>query len=213
MAGELNEKLANAPQTLIIACGALARELKTLIALNGWSHVKLACLPAGLHNRPDRITAAVRAKIYAARQQFAKILCLYGDCGTGGKLDAMLASEGVERIEGAHCYAFFTGLEAFDALAEAEPGTFYLTDYLVRHFDRLVIRGLGLDRHPELHAAYFGNYSRVLYLAQIPDPALEAKARLAAAQLQLPLEMRFSGLGSIERYLAGAIATQGALHG
>jgi hypothetical protein len=146
------------PRTLLIACGALAREVLALIRINGWSHLEVSCLPAKLHNTPARIPEAVRVKIRAARTRYDKIFVLYGDCGTGGGLDAVLADEGVERIPGPHCYAFYNGVDAFLAQAEAEPACFYLTDYLARHFERLVIEGLGLDRHPELLPLYFGNY-------------------------------------------------------
>jgi hypothetical protein len=146
----------------------------------------------------------VRRKIRANRGRYRRILCLYGDCGTGGRLDEMLAKEGVERIEGAHCYAFYAGLDAFDAMMEEEIGTFFLTDYLVRFFDRLVIEGLGLDRHPELRADYFGNYRRVVWLAQAPDADLEARARAAAARLGLPLETRMTGLRGLEGFLERA---------
>ena len=168
---------ADKPDTLVIACGALAKELLAAIRLNRWSHLSVTCLPAILHNRPERITEAVRGKIRANRTRYRRILCLYGDCGTGGRLDEMLAEEGVERIEGAHCYAFYAGLDAFDQMMEEEIGTFFLTDYLVRFFDRLVMEGLGLDRHPELLADYFGNYAKVVWLAQAPDADLERRAR------------------------------------
>ncbi len=190
------------PRILVIACGALARELLAVIALNGWSHMSVTCLPAKLHNEPRKITAAVRAKIRAGRRRFERILCLYGDCGTGGLLDAMLAEEGVERIEGAHCYEFYAGSAPFAAMAEAEPGTFYLTDYLVRHFDRLVIKGLALDRHPELLPDYFGNYRRVVYLAQTEDAQLRAQALAAATRLGLAFEMRQTGLDGLQGFLA-----------
>ncbi len=131
---------------LVIACGALAREVLALKL----EHIDIACLPAQLHNHPKQIPEAMRAKIRANREAYDEILCLYGDCGTGGELDRVLEDEGVRRIEGAHCYEFYAGGAAFSALAEEEPGTFYLTDFLVRHFDALVIRGLGLDRFPEL---------------------------------------------------------------
>ena len=143
-----------ARRILVIACGALAREVLALKL----DAIDVACLPAQLHNHPKQIPEAMRAKIRANRESYDEILCLYGDCGTGGELDRVLAEEGVSRIEGAHCYAFYAGEEAFAALAEEEPGTFYLTDFLVRHFDALVIRGLGLDRFPELRDDYFGNY-------------------------------------------------------
>jgi hypothetical protein len=190
-----------APDTLVIACGALAKELLAAISLNSWSHLAVTCLPAILHNRPERITEAVRRKIRANRRRYRRILCLYGDCGTGGRLDEMLTEEGVERIEGAHCYAFYAGLDSFDAMLEEEIGTFFLTDYLVRFFDRLVIEGLGLDRHPELLGDYFGNYKRVVWLAQAPDADLEARALAAAARLGLPLERRMTGLSGLETFL------------
>jgi Protein of unknown function (DUF1638) len=182
---------------LVIACGALAREV---LALN-LDAIDLTCLPASLHNRPERIPEAMRAKIRANRAAYDEILCLYGDCGTGGALDRVLAEEGVTRIEGAHCYAFFAGEDAFAALAEEEPGTFYLTDFLARHFDALVIKGLGLDRFPQLRDDYFGNYRRVVYLAQFDDPETTAKAKAAADRLGLAFERRFTGLAGLHAFL------------
>jgi hypothetical protein len=181
------------PRTLVIACGALARELVAVIEASRLDALEVTCLPAILHNRPQEIPGAVRRKIRANRDRFDTILCLYGDCGTGGMLDAVLAEEGVERIEGAHCYEFYMGTPDFTALADEEPGTFFLTDYLVRHFDRLIVKGLGLDRYPELRNDYFGNYTRVVHLAQFDDPAMTAKARLAADRLGLAFERRFTG--------------------
>jgi hypothetical protein len=198
---EADSSGAGTANTLVIACGALARELIAVVRLNQWSHLAVTCLPASLHNRPERITEAVRAKIRAARSKYQTILCLYGDCGTGGMLDAMLKEENVERIPGAHCYAFYAGLEHFEQLAEAEIGTFYLTDYLARFFDRLVIEGLGLDRFPQLFAAYFGHYKRVVWLAQLPDPDLTSKAQRAAERLGLPLEIHLTGLAGIARFV------------
>jgi Protein of unknown function (DUF1638) len=192
------------PRTLLIACGALAREVLALIRLNGWSHLELACLPAHLHNTPQRIPEAVRAKIRAARRKYDRVLVLYGDCGTGGALDQVLAEEAVERIPGPHCYAFYRGLDAFLAEAEAEPACFYLTDYLTRHFERLVIRGLGLDRHPELLPLYFGNYEKLVYLAQAPDPGLEQQAKAAALRLGLAYEHRPTGYGGLHDFLRRA---------
>jgi hypothetical protein len=192
------------PRTLLIACGALAREVLALIRLNGWTHTELACLPAHLHNRPERIPQAVRAKIRKARPQYARILVLYGDCGTGGALDQVLAEEGVERIPGPHCYAFYSGLDAFLAEAEAEPACFYLTDYLVRHFERLIIQGLGLDRHPELLPLYFGNYEKLVYLAQVSDPHLEQHAKAAALRLGLAYVHRPTGYGDLHEFLQRA---------
>jgi hypothetical protein len=192
------------PRTLLIACGALAREVLALIRLNGWSHMELTCLPADLHNTPQRIPDAVRAKIKATRGKYDKVLVLYGDCGTGGALDQVLAEQGVDRIPGPHCYAFYSGVDAFLAQAEAEPGCFYLTDYLARHFERLVIQGLGLDRHPELLPLYFGNYEKLVYLAQAPDPRLEQQAKAAALRLGLAYEHRPTGYGDLHDFLRRA---------
>jgi len=199
---EASPPAAEKSDTLVIACGALAKELLAAIRLNGWSHLSVTCLPAILHNRPERITEAVRGKIRANRHQYRRILCLYGDCGTGGRLDEMLAEEGVERIEGAHCYAFYAGLDAFEEMMEEEIGTFFLTDYLVRFFDRLIMEGLGLDRHPELLGDYFGHYRKLVWLAQAPDADLEQRAEAAAKRLGLPLERRLTGLRGLEAFLA-----------
>jgi hypothetical protein len=184
--------------TLLIGCGALAREMLALIEAHGWRQLDVACLPAELHNRPGGIPGAVRARINEARADgVERIFVAYADCGTGGLLDRVLAEEHVERLPGAHCYEFYAGSDAFAALQEAEIGTFYLTDFLVRNFDRLVIRGLGLDRHPELLADYFGNYTRVVYLAQSDDPALVPAARTAAERLGLAFDHRLTGLGDL----------------
>jgi hypothetical protein len=188
----------------VIACGALARELLAVKTLNQLDHLDVTCLPAILHNRPLEIAPAVRGKIRAARGRYREILCLYGDCGTGGALDRVLAEEGVERIEGAHCYAFYAGLETFDGMMAAEIGTFFLTDYLARHFDRLVWAGLGLDRHPELRDDYFRHYKRLVHLAQTDDPMVAVKARRAAERLALPLETRFTGFGLMLPFLTRA---------
>jgi Protein of unknown function (DUF1638) len=192
------------PRTLLIACGALAREALAVLEANRLDHVELTCVSALLHNRPQKIPAAVRDKIREARGRFDRVLVLYGDCGTGGELDRVLAEEGVERIEGPHCYAFYAGQEVFDALADAEPGTFYLTDFLARQFETLVIEGLGLDRHPELLPDYFGNYTRLVYLAQTDDPELTAKAEAAAARLGLRFERRLTGLGGLAEFVVRA---------
>ncbi|MBI3506574.1 MAG: DUF1638 domain-containing protein [Proteobacteria bacterium] len=190
-----------AARTLVLACGALARELLAAKAASRFDAIDIDCLPAILHNRPQEIPGRLRRKIRAARGKYEQILCLYGDCGTGGALDAMLAEERVARIDGPHCYSFYSGAPAFDAMMEQEIGTFFLTDYLVRHFDRLIWRGLGLDRHPELYGAYFANYRRVVHLVQMPDPSLAEKARRAAERLCLPLETRTTGIGAIAGFL------------
>jgi hypothetical protein len=185
---------------LVIGCGALAVELVALTRRAGLPEVELTCLPAALHNRPERIPAAVRARIRKARVAgYDRLFVAYADCGTGGLLDVVLEEEGVARLEGAHCYEVYAGRAAFARLHDEEPGTFYLTDFLVRNFDRLVMRGLGLDRHPELLPIYFGNYRRLVYLAQSEDAALTARARRAALELgDLRFERRFTGLGGLE---------------
>ena len=183
---------------LVIGCGALAPELVALTRRAGLPEMDLTCLPASLHNRPEKIPAAVVARIRRARRDgYDRIFVAYADCGTGGLLDRALEAEGVERLAGAHCYEVYAGREAFAALAEDEPGTFYLTDFLVRNFDRLVIRGLGLDRHPELLPVYFGNYTRLLYLAQTEDATLTATAAAGALRLGLAFDRRFTGLGEL----------------
>ena len=194
------------PSLVILACGALARELTSIVAKNRLAGVKIACLPAKLHNRPQLIPELVRRKIHRLKALGAPIFCAYGDCGTGGELDVVLAEEGIERLPGAHCYAFYSGLDSFAAMQEAEPGTFYLTDYLARHFDRLIVEGLGLDRHPELFPDYFRNYRRLVYLAQAPSPELAARAHRAAAFLKLPLEIRETGYGLLESEVLHRVA-------
>lgn len=180
---------------LVIGCGALGRELHALRRMNGWSHVTLRCLPAELHNRPERIAPALREAIVEGKRDFEHVFVAYADCGSKGAIDRVVAEYGVERLPGAHCYEFFAGSAAFHALAEAEPGTFYLTDFLVRHFDRLVRRGLGLDRHPELMPDYFGNYRRLVYLSQADDAELDARARGHARFLGLEYQRRHCGFG------------------
>jgi hypothetical protein len=182
---------------LLIACGALAREIVDLIETNRWTAFDVQCLPAKWHNTPQFIVPAVREKIRANRAKYQSIFVLYGDCGTGGLLDEMLAEEGVERIAGPHCYAFFSGNPAFAAQAEDEIYAFYLTDYLARHFDKLVWAGLGLDRHPELLPVYFGNYKHLIYLAQTHDEQLVKNAEAAAQRLGLEYVYRFTGYGEL----------------
>lgn len=186
-----------APNVLLIACGALARELVLLVEQNGWQHLKIQCLPAELHNSPQKIPAAVMAAVERYRNDYRHIFVAYADCGTGGQLDKVLAPYGIERLAGAHCYEFFTGPGAFAAFCDSEPGTFYLTDFLVRHFERLVIRGLGLDRHPELKDEYFGNYTGVIYLAQSRSAGLSQLARQHAHYLGLPCIEHFTGLDPV----------------
>ena len=183
---------------LIIACGALAREIQQLIEINRWTDVDVQCLPADLHNRPDQIPNRVLDKIQSNRDRYAHIFVAYADCGTGGLLDDVLEQFGVERLDGAHCYQFYAGSDVFEQLHDAEPGTFYLTDFLVRHFDRLIMDELGLNRYPELKQTYFGNYTRLLYLSQTETPELITKARSAADRLGLEFEHRSTGFGELE---------------
>jgi len=185
----------------VIACGALAREIVDLKRANGWRHMTVQCLPAELHNYPDKIPDAVRGKIREMRAEYDQVFVAYADCGTGGLLDRVLEEEGVERIPGAHCYQFYAGTPLFESLADAEPGTFYLTDFLARHFDRLIWKGLGMDRHPQLADEYFRNYKLLVYLAQVEDDDLLARARDAAHTLKLEFEYRYTGYGDLERVL------------
>lgn len=191
---------------LIIACGALSHEITALRRANAWDELDVRCLPAELHNRPEKIPAAVRDLIHSSRERYRSIFVAYGDCGTGGLLDDVLREEGVERIPGAHCYEFFATGPVFTALAEAEPGTFYLTDFLLRHFERLVIRGLGLDRHPELFSMYFGNYRKLVYLAQSPGPQSQGEARAIAARMGLQFEYHQTGYGTLGTKLVAAVS-------
>lgn len=188
---------ATEPQgrVLVIACGALARELGEVAA--GIDGLDFECLPARLHNRPEQIPGAVRRRIREARHDYEKILVGYMDCGTGGLLDRVCEEEGAQRLPGAHCYELYAGAGKFADLQDSEPGTFYLTDYLVRHFDRLILQGLGIDEHPELRDIYFGNYTRVVHLVQKPDPGLDAEARRAAASLGLRYERIVTGIGGL----------------
>lgn len=187
---------------LLLACGALAREIVDLLERNSWKAFDIQCLPAKWHNTPELIVPALREKIRQSRNDYRAIYVLYGDCGTGGLLDAMLQEEGVERIDGPHCYSFFSGNAEFAATADGDVTVFFLTDYLARHFEKLVWQGLGLDRHPELLKDYFGNYTKIVYLAQTKDEALERAAQVAAAKLGLAYEYRFTGYGDLATELA-----------
>ncbi|MBI5711846.1 MAG: DUF1638 domain-containing protein [Chloroflexi bacterium] len=185
--------------TALIACGALAREVLAIKEKHQLD-VTLFCAPALLHNHPHKIPEAIRKRIRKLREQFDQLIVVYGDCGTGEMLDAMLDEEGVERIPGPHCYEMYAA-EKFDGLMQEELGTFFLTDYMVRSFDHLVIEGLGLDEHPELRDDYFRRYKRVVYLAQTDNPPLLLKAQRAAESLRLPLEVRYTAYGALEQRL------------
>ena len=196
--------VASGGRTLIVACGALARELLQVVEANGLSHIDVECLPASFHNTPDVIPDAVATRVQAATDRYQRIFVGYGDCGTGGRLDAVCKELGVDRLPGDHCYEFLAGSEAFADLHAEELGTFFLTDYLVKHFDRLVVKAFWLDTHPEMLDAVFGNYRRLAYLSQIDDPDLLARARAAADRLGLSFEHRPTGLSNLEaRVLVG----------
>ncbi len=184
-------------KVLVITCAAIAREVNEIKKLGQWSQMDLQAITADLHSRPEKIPAAVAARIDAARDQYDHIFVAYGDCGTSGELDRVLAERNVKRLPGAHCYDFLAGNATFVALHEEEPGTFYLTDFLARHFDRLVIEILGIDRHPELLPMYFGNYKRLVYLAQTDDAELTQLARQAADRLGLRFERIQTGMGEM----------------
>lgn len=187
---------------LLIACGALAHEILAVKAANGWDHLDLQCLPAKLHLWPDRIIPAVEAAVAQARGVYETVFVVYADCGTGGQLLEKCRQLGVEMVEGPHCYSFFEGNAVFAARAATEFTAFYLTDFLVRQFDAFVWKPMGLDRHPELRDMYFGNYTKLVYQAQVDDPALDAKAEDCARRLGLAYERRFTGYGDLAVTLA-----------
>lgn len=187
---------------LALACGALAHEILAIKAANGWDHLDLHCLPANLHLWPDRIPDAVEAAVEKYRDAYDQILVVYADCGTGGLLQARCEALGVPMVEGPHCYSFFAGNADFAARAETEFTAFYLTDFLVKQFEAFVWRPMGFDRHPELIAMMFGNYEKLIYLAQVDDPALDAKAADCAARLNLAYERRLTGYGDLVPALA-----------
>lgn len=188
-------------RVLVLACGALAREIVAVTKGNGFEHIDLQCLPAILHNHPERIVPAVEIAVAKQRESYETIFLAYADCGTGGLLQAAADRLGITMLAGPHCYAFFEGSEGFIERAEDEFTAFYLTDFLVRQFDAFVWKPLGLDRHPELRDTYFGHYEKLVYQAQTDDPALTDQAIEAAARLGLPFERRFTGYGDLKTAL------------
>ena len=190
--------------TALVICGALGREVKAIVDRRGWD-VDIYGVSAMLHLYPSRIVEELRVKLHRLRPDYAKLVVVYGDCGTRGELEPLLDEVGAERVPGPHCYEMFAGAERFAEIADARPGTFFLTDWLVRNFDRAVIKGLGLDRDPELKSMVFGNYEAVLYLRQVPNARLAEKARDIAGYLGLPLEIDDVGLGELEDRLAELI--------
>ena len=193
-----------ADTVLVIACGALVREITELKQRYGWDHLDLKCLDAKLHMRPALIPARLRDMIQKYKDDYDEIFVAYADCGTTGGIDAVIEAEGIKRLPGAHCYQFFAGSERFAALSEAEPGTFYLTDFLAQHFDQFVTRPLKFEQHPELRDAYFGNYKKLVYLSQKNDPALILAAEKAAQKLELEFEHVQVGYGELETGLRNA---------
>jgi len=189
---------AERPDVLILACGAIAREVLAVVQLNGWTHVDVRCLPAKLHSTPERIAGAVDAKLTELKGSYESVFVAYADCGTGGALDTVLDHHDVDRLPGAHCYGFLAGNDAWDAMQEEELGTYYLTDFLARHFEALIVRPFKFDTHPELLPLMFGNYTRLIYLAQTDDADLRLRAEAAATYLGLRFEIRRTGYGELQ---------------
>jgi len=185
-------------------CGALGPEVKEIADRRGWD-VDIHGLSAYLHLYPNRIVSELSAKLRELRPRYDRLVVVYGDCGTAGRLDPVLDEVGATRVRGPHCYEMFAGEELFERVMDERPGTFFLTDWLVRNFDRAVIRGLGLDRHPDLRPMLFGNYEAVLYLRQAPSELLAARAAAIAAYLELPLEVRDVRMGALEDRLAALV--------
>ena len=188
----------------LVICGALGREVKDIVDRRQWE-VDIYGVSALLHLYPSRIVDELREKLYQLRPRYEKLVVVYGDCGTTGKLEPLLEEVGAHRLRGPHCYEMYAGAEQFTQVSEERPGTFFLTDWLVRNFDRAVVKGLGLDRHPDLKPMLFGNYEAVLFLRQVPNPRLAERARDIAGYLELPLEIRDVGLGELEERLADLV--------
>ena len=190
--------------TALVICGALGREVKDIVDRRGWD-VDIYGVSALLHLYPSRIVDELRERLHALRPRYEKLIVVYGDCGMTGKLEPLLEEVGAHRLRGPHCYEMFAGEERFQRIAQQRPGTFFLTDWLVRNFDRAVVRGLGLDRYPDLKPMLFANYEAVLYLRQVPNPRLVERAAAIATYLELPLEIRDVGLGELEDRLAALV--------
>ena len=190
--------------TAFVICGALGKEVKDIVDRRGWD-VDIYGVSAMLHLYPNRIVEELRERLHALRPRYEHLVVVYGDCGTTGRLEPILEEFGAARVRGPHCYEMLAGADRFARVSDERPGTFFLTDWLVRNFDRAVVRGLGLDRYPELKEMLFGNYEAVLYLRQVPNPRLAVKAGEIAAFLGLPLEINDVGLGELESRLADLI--------
>ena len=191
------ERFDKSDKILVIACGALAKEITALIRMNNWNHLQLRYLPAKLHNEPHKITQKIRKNLINAQNKFSQIFIGYADCGTGGQLDTLLNEFGIQRLPGAHCYEFFSSTQNFSKLIEEEPGSFFLTDFLVKSFEKLIWQGLKINSHPELLNIYFGNYKRLVYLAQTESKDLQTQAKEIANKLRLNYFYRFTGYGAL----------------
>jgi hypothetical protein len=194
--------------TAFVICGALGAEVKDIVDRRGWD-VDIYGLSAMLHLYPARIVEELGAKLRALRPRYERLVVVYGDCGTNGRLEPLLEEVGASQVRGPHCYEMFAGTDLFDQVSEQRPGTFFLTDWLVRNFDRAVVRGLGLDRDAELKPMLFGNYEAVMYLRQVPNPRLAKRAEEIAVYLGLPLEIVDVGLGELEERLAELVGVDG----
>lgn len=194
--------------TAFVICGALGAEVKEIVDRRGWD-VDVYGLSAMLHLYPGRIVTELSEKLHALHPRYAKLVVVYGDCGTNGRLGPVLQEVGATQVRGPHCYEMLAGADLFHQVSEERPGTFFLTDWLVRNFDRAVVRGLGLDRDPELKPMLFGNYEALLFLRQVPSSRLANKAHEIAAYLGLPLEIVDVGLGELEVRLAELVEADG----
>jgi len=199
------ERLEPSDKILILACGALAKEISTLIRLNGWSHLKTRYLPAILHNTPEKITEQLRMILQSSQTKFSKIFIGYADCGTGGEIDSMLDEFRVQRLPGVHCYEFYSGKQTFAEIMDEEPGSFFLTDFLVEAFEKLVWQGMKIDRHPELLQVYFKHYKKLVYLGQTENSELQTQADEIASRLGLKYEYRYTGYGELAPALSALL--------
>ena len=196
------KRVEKSEKILVIACGALAKEITALIRMNNWTHLQMRYLPAKLHNEPNKIPKYIRKYLENAQNKFSRIFIGYADCGTGGKLDTLLDEFGVQRLPGAHCYEFFTSTQKFSKMLEEEPGSFFLTDFLVKSFEKLIWQGLKINSHPELLNIYFRHYKRLVYLAQTESKELQTQAQEIAKRLGLSYSYRFNGYGGLSPALS-----------
>lgn len=190
--------------TALVICGALGREVKDIVERRHWD-VDIYGVSALLHLYPSRIVDELRERLHALRPRYDRLVVVYGDCGMTGKLEPLLEEVGAVRLRGPHCYEMYAGADRFERIVEERPGTFFLTDWLVRNFDRAVVRGMGLDREPGLKPMLFGNYEAAVYLRQVPNTRLAEKAGRIAEYLELPLEIVDVGLGEMEDRLAALV--------